>query len=175
MDWTSEPASQGQLNVVLIRVALVMVSVHSYKTLAIEQGMYSLLLWSLLIPLDVTVNSWMAWPALWNTRRPSSSRLRTSPDFCLPVIFINTGIIPLREPLLYTQPRDPRLGNLPLVFFSATKIILDNKTHDARSCQVCPLELLSIKLQLGMQKQLAFSPNETIFDKWCREHTQANI
>ena len=33
MDWTSEPVSQSQLNVVLIRVALVMVSVHSSKTL----------------------------------------------------------------------------------------------------------------------------------------------
>ena len=31
--WTSEPVSQLQLNVVLIRVALVMVSVHSSKTL----------------------------------------------------------------------------------------------------------------------------------------------
>ena len=30
---TSEPVSQPQLNVVLIRVALVMVSVHSSKTL----------------------------------------------------------------------------------------------------------------------------------------------
>jgi hypothetical protein len=33
MDWTSEPVSQPQLNVVLIRVALVMVSVHSSKAL----------------------------------------------------------------------------------------------------------------------------------------------
>jgi hypothetical protein len=33
MDWTSEPVSQSQLNVVLIRVPLVMVSVHSSKTL----------------------------------------------------------------------------------------------------------------------------------------------
>ena len=33
MDRTSEPVSQTQLNVVLIRVALVMVSVHSFKTL----------------------------------------------------------------------------------------------------------------------------------------------
>ena len=33
MDWTSEPVSQPQLYVVLIRVALVMVSVHSSKTL----------------------------------------------------------------------------------------------------------------------------------------------
>ena len=33
MDRTSEPVSQPQLNVVLIRVALVMVSVHSSKTL----------------------------------------------------------------------------------------------------------------------------------------------
>jgi hypothetical protein len=29
MDWTSDPVSQSQLNVVLIRVALVMMSVHS--------------------------------------------------------------------------------------------------------------------------------------------------
>ena len=34
MDRTSEPVSQPQLNVVLIRVALVMVSVHSSKTLS---------------------------------------------------------------------------------------------------------------------------------------------
>ena len=33
LDWTSEPVSQLQLNVVLMRVALVMVSVHSNKTL----------------------------------------------------------------------------------------------------------------------------------------------
>jgi hypothetical protein len=33
MDRTSEPVSQPQLNVVLIRVALVMVSVHSSTTL----------------------------------------------------------------------------------------------------------------------------------------------
>jgi hypothetical protein len=33
MDWTSEPVSQPQLNVVLSRVALVMVSAHSHKTL----------------------------------------------------------------------------------------------------------------------------------------------
>ena len=33
MDWTSEPISRPQLNVVLLRVALVMVSVHSSKTL----------------------------------------------------------------------------------------------------------------------------------------------
>jgi hypothetical protein len=33
MDWTSEPVSQPQWNVVLIRVALVIVSVHSSKTL----------------------------------------------------------------------------------------------------------------------------------------------
>ena len=33
IDWTSEPISQIQLNVVLIRVVLVMVSVHSSKTL----------------------------------------------------------------------------------------------------------------------------------------------
>jgi hypothetical protein len=33
MDWTSEPVSQSQLNVVLVRVALVMVSVHNSKTL----------------------------------------------------------------------------------------------------------------------------------------------
>jgi hypothetical protein len=32
MDWTSEPVSQPQVNVVLTRVALVMVSVHSSKT-----------------------------------------------------------------------------------------------------------------------------------------------
>ena len=42
MDWTSEPVSQPQLNVVLIRLALVMVSVHSTKTPAlykrIEEG-----------------------------------------------------------------------------------------------------------------------------------------
>ena len=31
-NWTSEPVSQPQLNIVLIRVALVMVSVHSSKT-----------------------------------------------------------------------------------------------------------------------------------------------
>ena len=33
MDRTSEPVSQAQLNVALIRLALVMVSVHSSKTL----------------------------------------------------------------------------------------------------------------------------------------------
>jgi hypothetical protein len=33
MDLTSEPVSQPQLNVVFIRLALVMVSVHSSKTL----------------------------------------------------------------------------------------------------------------------------------------------
>jgi hypothetical protein len=33
VDWVSEPVSQTQFNVVLIRVALVMVSVHSSKTL----------------------------------------------------------------------------------------------------------------------------------------------
>jgi hypothetical protein len=33
MDWTSEPVRQTQLNVVLIRVALIMVCVHSSKTL----------------------------------------------------------------------------------------------------------------------------------------------
>jgi hypothetical protein len=33
MDRTSEPVSQPQLNVVFIRLALVMVSVHSSKTL----------------------------------------------------------------------------------------------------------------------------------------------
>ena len=33
MDLTSEPVSQPELNVVLIRVALVMVSVYSSKTL----------------------------------------------------------------------------------------------------------------------------------------------
>jgi hypothetical protein len=33
MDWNSEPVNQPQLNVVLIRVALVMVSLHSSKTL----------------------------------------------------------------------------------------------------------------------------------------------
>jgi hypothetical protein len=33
MDWTSEPVSQPQLNIVFIRLALVMVSVHSNKTL----------------------------------------------------------------------------------------------------------------------------------------------
>ena len=32
MDWTSEPVSQPQLNVVLLRVALVMVSAYSIKT-----------------------------------------------------------------------------------------------------------------------------------------------
>jgi hypothetical protein len=31
MDWTSEPLSQPQLNIILIRVALVMVSLHSNK------------------------------------------------------------------------------------------------------------------------------------------------
>jgi hypothetical protein len=38
MDWTSEPVSQPQLNVILIRVALVMVSVHSSKTLTKTNG-----------------------------------------------------------------------------------------------------------------------------------------
>jgi hypothetical protein len=33
VDWTSEPVSQPQLNVVLIRVALVLVYVHRSKTL----------------------------------------------------------------------------------------------------------------------------------------------
>jgi hypothetical protein len=33
MDWTSEPVSQSQLNVVLSRAVLVLVSVHSSKTL----------------------------------------------------------------------------------------------------------------------------------------------
>ena len=33
MDWTSDPVSQPQLNVVLIKLTLVMVSVHSSKTL----------------------------------------------------------------------------------------------------------------------------------------------
>jgi hypothetical protein len=33
MDWTSEPVSQPQLNVVLIEIALVMVYAHSTKTL----------------------------------------------------------------------------------------------------------------------------------------------
>ena len=33
IDWTSKPISQPQLNVVLLRVALYMVSVHSSKTL----------------------------------------------------------------------------------------------------------------------------------------------
>ena len=38
MDLTSEPVSQPELNVVLIRVALVMVSVHSSKTLTKTAG-----------------------------------------------------------------------------------------------------------------------------------------
>jgi hypothetical protein len=33
MDWTSEPVSQPQLNLVLIRVSLIMVSIHSSKTI----------------------------------------------------------------------------------------------------------------------------------------------
>jgi hypothetical protein len=33
MDGTSEPISQPQLNVILLRVALIMVSLHSSKTL----------------------------------------------------------------------------------------------------------------------------------------------
>jgi hypothetical protein len=33
MDWTSEPVSQPQLNVVIYKTDLVMVSVHSSKTL----------------------------------------------------------------------------------------------------------------------------------------------
>jgi hypothetical protein len=33
LDWTSEPVSQPQLNVVLIRLALFMVSAHGSKTL----------------------------------------------------------------------------------------------------------------------------------------------
>jgi hypothetical protein len=32
MDWTSEPGSQLQLNAILIRLALVMVSVHRHKS-----------------------------------------------------------------------------------------------------------------------------------------------
>jgi hypothetical protein len=39
MDWTSEPVSQPQLNVVSIRLALVMVSVHSSKTLTMAGAM----------------------------------------------------------------------------------------------------------------------------------------
>jgi hypothetical protein len=38
MDLTSEPVSQPQLNVVFIRLALVMVSVHSSKTLTKTVG-----------------------------------------------------------------------------------------------------------------------------------------
>jgi hypothetical protein len=38
MDSTSEPVSQSQLNVVLIKVALVMISVHSRKTLTMTHG-----------------------------------------------------------------------------------------------------------------------------------------
>jgi hypothetical protein len=38
IDWTSEPVSLPQWNVVLIRVALVMVSAHSSKTLAKTVG-----------------------------------------------------------------------------------------------------------------------------------------
>jgi hypothetical protein len=37
MDYTSENVSQPQLNVVLLRVALVMVSAHSSKTLTKTQ------------------------------------------------------------------------------------------------------------------------------------------
>jgi hypothetical protein len=40
MDGTSEPVSQPQLNVVLIRVALVMVSVHRDKTLTKTVPLY---------------------------------------------------------------------------------------------------------------------------------------
>jgi hypothetical protein len=39
MDRTSEPVSQPQLNVVLIRVVWVMVSVHCSKTLTKTKGM----------------------------------------------------------------------------------------------------------------------------------------
>ena len=38
MDRTSEPVSQPQLNVVLIRVALVMVPIHNSKTLSKTPG-----------------------------------------------------------------------------------------------------------------------------------------
>jgi hypothetical protein len=38
MDLTSEPVSQAQLNVVLVRVALVIVFVHSSKTLTKTEG-----------------------------------------------------------------------------------------------------------------------------------------
>jgi len=42
MDWTSGPVSQPQLNVVLVRLALVMVSVQSSKTLTKTVSFYSL-------------------------------------------------------------------------------------------------------------------------------------
>jgi hypothetical protein len=40
MDGTSKPVSQPQLNIVLIRVAFVMVSVHSSKTLTKTKRMH---------------------------------------------------------------------------------------------------------------------------------------
>ena len=46
MDLTSEPVSQPELNVVLIRVALVMVSVHSSKTLTKTLSLDEIRRWS---------------------------------------------------------------------------------------------------------------------------------
>jgi hypothetical protein len=44
MDWNSGPVSQPQLNVVLITAALVMVFVHSSKTLGKTNTKYNALL-----------------------------------------------------------------------------------------------------------------------------------
>jgi hypothetical protein len=45
LDSTSEPVSQLQLNVVLLRVDMVMVSVHSSKTLTKAEGMQKIRIW----------------------------------------------------------------------------------------------------------------------------------
>jgi len=59
MDWTSEPVSQPQLNVVLMRVALVMLSVHSSKTLR-QHTTSGFLMWILGIKLRLLRSAEMA-------------------------------------------------------------------------------------------------------------------
>jgi hypothetical protein len=53
MDWTSEPVSQSQLGVVLIRVALVIVSVHSSKTLTKTVDLQHLFLFNTATTLEL--------------------------------------------------------------------------------------------------------------------------
>jgi len=68
VDWTSEPVSQLQLNAVLIRIELVMVSVHNSKTLTkTEAGTRDWRIALIGLTKFLFGRMWMLGLLIWNT------------------------------------------------------------------------------------------------------------